>query len=176
MKILIIHQSKIKTKYKALGDYIISIFSNVDVLEFELHSDTVENNKIFIKYCDLILCCIPESEISTVLNTVQTILRSAGISNKKPILIASFTERENSANYYLSDKFIKEHHIIDCFGIKENSFDFNKKCITQTSENIKIIRRINSMKQTHFKSEYPFDGFTCGINPDRDYCGDAIEY
>jgi len=176
MKIVIIHQNTTKPKYKALGDYIISIFSNVDVLEFELHSDTFANNKTFIKHCDLVLCCIPESQVPTALNDVQTLFTSAGITNKKPILIACFTEKEKSVKNNLSDKFIKEHHIIDCFVIKENDFDFNEKCITQTSENIKIIRRINTMKQTHFKSEYPFDGFTCGINPDRDYCGDAIEY
>ena len=66
--------------------------------------------------------------------------------------------------------------ILETFSLPNFNTNFNDSKIIDVKLNTELIKKTNSIKYNHFKMFYKDDSFTCGIDPSKDDCGDAIEY
>lgn len=134
----------------------------------------------FIKASDLLMLSFLDVDLEKVVNEIQSFQDNSVLFNK-PILILTLSE--NPSDFKLADnqvlvdvlKLIKPKALFH-FHLSNYHDHFIHSEIVTTRQFGKLIRMVNQIKNTHLKSEYKFDGFTCGIDPNRDYCGDAIEY
>ena len=66
--------------------------------------------------------------------------------------------------------------ILATFSLPSFNDNFNASEISTINYKTELIKKVNDIKLNHFKMHYKDDSFTCGIDPTKDDCGDAIEY
>ncbi|MFT6325013.1 MAG: NAD(P)H-dependent FMN reductase [Halieaceae bacterium] len=70
-----------------------------------------------------------------------------------------------------------QSEILASFSCPNFHENFKEGQMVNTAIYLELMRKVNHIKQTHFKAYYNYQSFTCGIDPERDGgCGDANEY
>jgi NAD(P)H-dependent FMN reductase len=66
--------------------------------------------------------------------------------------------------------------ILTTFSLPSFNAHFKASEISTISYKMELLKKVNELKVNHFKMHYKDDSFSCGIDPTKDDCGDAIEY
>jgi NAD(P)H-dependent FMN reductase len=102
------------------------------------------------------------------------------VFNGKPILLMATSPGERGGASVLKTaqiRFTRDgSEILNSFSLPNFRDNFKKSEILDVKLRTELIRKVNQIKYKHFKSYYKDNSFTCGIDPTKDDCGDAIEY
>jgi len=103
------------------------------------------------------------------------------VFGEKPVLLLATSPGGRGGSNVLSaalKRFPNDgSEILESFSLPNFHDNFVNDEISDIRLRLELIRKVNQIKQTSFKTFYKNDNFTCGIDPNRNGgCGDAIEY
>lgn len=163
-----------------LAKFTCTLFENSEV--HYINPEFVNNiDSKFLKKTDLIVLSINQTS-NDFLSNLENLSKNTEsiLFNKKPIFIlyaaASETSFEQVKELIHNKLKNSGSPIIGEYTLENFDSNFSNHEIIKTIKLGELHRIVNGLKKSHFSSEYKFQGFTCGIDPNRDYCGDAIEY
>jgi chromate reductase len=188
---------------KRLGMYAAALFEQssieqIDLKDYEVEIFSVDKeadsgvpNKIEelahqIDRADLLVISLAEqngSYSAAFKNSYDWLSRipNRKVLGGKPVLLLATSLGESGGSSELAaalDRFTRDgSRVLDSFSLPNFHAHFVHDDISTIRLRLALIRKVNLMKQTCFKTFYKNDNFTCGIDPDRNGgCGDAIEY
>ena len=185
--------------HNKLLEYALSLFENVDIELIDLNafklpvSSSSEEQKMDFKHrittlsekfdtAVLVVISIAEESKNTHFNAIYSALER--ISNgevfaKQPILLLTTSIHNEEGKGVLetaTEKFNKARSPVwETFSLPNYQDHFDKDGKATLQLRLPLIRKINKVVNDRLKIKDK-NFFTCGIDPERDPCGDAIEY
>jgi len=102
------------------------------------------------------------------------------VLGKIPVLLLSTSSGSKESSSVLAaalDRFPRDgSEVLESFYLPNFQDNFSDGSISTFKMRIELIQKVNKIKYGRFKHFYKDDSFTCGIDPTKDDCGDAIEY
>jgi NAD(P)H-dependent FMN reductase len=185
--------------HNKLLQYALSLFENVDIERIDLNefkvtvnpkpaeknSDFSERIKILSEKFDtavLVVISIAEEPENTHFNTVYSALEKLSngeVFAKQPLLLLT-TSIHNDEGKSLLESATKKFNkagspVWETFSLPNFHDHFDKEGKATLQLRLPLIRKINKVVNDRLKIKDK-NFFTCGIDPERDPCGDAIEY
>jgi hypothetical protein len=179
--------------HKQLVNYALSLFKQIPTEMIDLKINQ-ELNLVEIKASkpnesNKLIDLINESSLLVISLNVendsyQSILKminqeQSDLTNKKPILLIITSSKNNDIRHIIDGikNEIQENgvEVYETFVLPNYENNFENSEISNIRLRLDLIRKINRIMYNQLKirdNSY----FTCGIDPNRDYCGDAIEY
>jgi len=167
-----------------LNDFAVDIYS-VDKEEASGIPKKIEELCSIIDNTDLLIISLAEHNgtysvaFKNVYDWLSRIPNRKALGSKPILLMASSPGARGGLGVMeaAQSRFPRDgSEILDTFSLP----NFNDNFIASEINNVKLktelIRKVNGVKNNHFKMHYKDDGFTCGIDVSKDDCGDAIEY
>ena len=174
---------------KALVTYACSLFKQVSTevidLQFDqelnvIHMNDVNQNKnrelsVSISTSSLLVVSISLENISSKIILEKIHLLQTNLVKNKPLLLLITTATEHDHKSTINQIQKSKLQNVETFILPDYQNNFEGLEISNIRLRLELIRTINRMMYEQLKirnNSY----FTCGIDIDRDYCGDAIEY
>tara|TARA_B100000809_G_scaffold144817_1_gene142419 strand:+ start:1463 stop:2074 length:612 start_codon:yes stop_codon:yes gene_type:complete len=167
-----------------LNDYEVDIYG-VDKEESSGIPKKIEELCSIIDNTDLLIISLAEHNgtysvaFKNVYDWLSRIPNRKTLGSKPILLMASSSGARGGLGVIeaAKNRFPRDgSEILDTFSLPH----FNDNFIVSEINNVKLktelIRKVNGLKNNHFKMHYKDDSFTCGIDVSKDDCGDAIEY
>ena len=99
---------------------------------------------------------------------------------EKPVLLMTTSPGGRDGTSVVAagiDRFPRDgSEVLESFSLPSFQDNFDNDEISNISFRVELIRKVNTIKSNRFNHFYKDDSFTCGIDPTKDDCGDAIEY
>lgn len=175
--------------HKQLIDYTFSFFKEVPTEIIELEINKVGNGLDIkpiageysfldiLKQSSLTILAVNIACDSDQKILAQLLKAQSKMPDKKPVLLL-IVSNENVAIEGVMDQVniqISAHANIDTYILPNYLKNFDGLEISNIRLRLELIRLVNYLMY-HELGIRDDSYFTCGIDPDRDYCGDAIEY
>lgn len=167
-----------------LNDYEVELYSIDREIENDIPS-VLEELTTRIDEVDLLLISLAEHNgtYSAAFKNMYAWLSrvlNRKVFNEKPILLLVTSSGGIGAADFLEDfqiRFSRDgSEVLGTFLLPNFQDNFDDSEITTIKFRTELIRKVNKIKYNSFKMHYKDDSFTCGIDPKKDDCGDAIEY
>jgi chromate reductase len=203
MKIIAIAGSNSKNSInKQLADYASSLFENakielLDLNDFEVSIYSIDKEMLMgipskivelstiINDADLLVISLAEhngtysAAFKNVYDWLSRIPNKKALGSKPVFLMASSPGTRGGLGVLeaAQNRFPRDgSEILASFSLPSFNENFKEAAISELKLRTELIKKVNAIKSNHFKMHYKDDSFTCGIDPTKDDCGDAIEY
>tara|TARA_B100000809_G_C15137276_1_gene531226 strand:- start:407 stop:1018 length:612 start_codon:yes stop_codon:yes gene_type:complete len=203
MKIIAIGASNsINSINKRLANYAASLFENSSIEQIDLNTYEVEIYSVEkeakngmpskiealankIDKVDLLVISLSEqngSYSAAFKNIYDWLSRipNRKVLGEKPVLLMTTSPGGRDGTSVVAagiDRFPRDgSEVLESFSLPSFQDNFDNDEISNISFRVELIRKVNTIKSNRFNHFYKDDSFTCGIDPTKDDCGDAIEY
>ena len=109
-----------------------------------------------------------------------SVIPNRKVLGKTPVLLLATSPGDRGGAGVLKaaiERFpIDGSEILESFSLPNFDDNFKDENISNITLRLEIIQKVNKIKSTKFEAHYKDQSFTCGIDPDKNDCGDAIEY
>ncbi len=167
-----------------LNDFAVEIYSIDLELEKGIPKKIIELAGL-INRVDLLIVSLAEHNGSYTVafkNVYDWLSRipNQKVFQEKPILLMATSPGARGGRGVLEtaqSRFSRDSsQILHTFSLPNFHENFKDAEISNIKLKMELIKKVNQTKYNHFKMHYKDDSFTCGIDPTKDDCGDAIEY
>jgi NAD(P)H-dependent FMN reductase len=173
-----------KTDLLDLNNYEVEIYSIDKELEGGVPSQIIALAQL-IDASDLIVLSLAEhngtysAAFKNIYDWLSRIPNRKALGSKPLLLMATSPGPRGGLGVLeaAQSRFPRDgSEILATFSLPSFNDNFNASEISTINYKTELIKKVNDIKLNHFKMHYKDDSFTCGIDPTKDDCGDAIEY